>query len=112
MLIRQLPPESALSTELRLERGSAPAAPGQEPDPEVEQWSRTEHLLAAVKDELAALRHAFITANSKHKPRWKPEPTPRPGVKPKRKRPRLDEAQVGALERYLEQMQIEAAPDN
>jgi len=70
-----------------------------------------EHLLAAVKDELTALRFAFISKNSKHKPKWRPEPTPRPGVKPKRKKkPRLNEAQQNALALYLERMQGE--PDN
>jgi hypothetical protein len=110
VLIQQLPPESALSTAIRLERGDVP--PSHESDPESEQWSRVEHLLAAVKDELSALRFAFISANSKHKPKWKPEPTPRPGVKPKRKRPRLNEAQVGALETYLDLVQGEGNSDN
>jgi len=103
VLIEQLPPESALSTQLRLEIGDAP--PGHDHDPETEQWSRTEHLLAAVKDELTALRYSYTAAHSKQRPRWKPAPTPRPGVKSKKKRSRLNNAQVDALAAHLERTQ-------
>jgi hypothetical protein len=105
VLVRQLPPESAVSTELRLEQGDAP--PTTDHDPETEQWSRTEHLLAAIRDELNSLRWAFISSKAKQKPKWKPEPTPRPGVKPKRKRPRLNQTQTSALAQYLERTQGE-----
>jgi hypothetical protein len=111
VLIEQLPPESAMATELRLLQGSAP--PGADHDPETEQWSRVEQLLAAVKDELTALRFAFISSKSKHKPRWKPTPTPRPGVRPKRKkRPKLTQDQVGSLAAYLARTQGEPQDNN
>lgn len=108
VLIGQLPPESALSAALRKEHGdTASVLPS---DPDSEQWSRAEQLLAAVKDELTALRWAYQASKSKHRPKWKPEPTPRPGVRSKRKRPRLSQGQVNALELYLDRVQ--GAPDN
>lgn len=112
MLIPQLPPESATATQIRLAQGDAGIAFEREHDPETEQWSRVEHLLASVKDELAAFRFAYATTHSKHKPKHKFEPTPRPGVKPKRKRkPRLSQGQVNALELYLDTMQGEPEPE-
>lgn len=106
MLITQLPPESATATLQRLEAPPGPPAKA-EHDAEHEQWSRLEQLLAAVKDELQALRYSYISAHSKHPPRWKPTPTPRPGVKPKRARKALTENQVDALEAYLARTQGE-----
>lgn len=107
MLVKQLPPESATATVQRLEAPPAPPRKGVTDDAEHEQWSRAEQLIAAVKDELQALRHSYISAHSKHPPKWKPTPTPRPGVKPKRARKALTEEQVGALEAYLAQAQGE-----
>lgn len=107
MLITQLPPESATATLQRLEAPPGPPAKAAEHDAEHEQWSRPEQLLAAVKDELQALRYSYISAHSKHPPRWKPTPTPRPGVKPKRARKALTENQVDALEAYLARTQGE-----
>lgn len=74
-------------------------------DPETEQWSRDQHLLAALKDELSALRYSYLSAHMKRPPKWKPEPTPRPGVVPTKRRPQLNEAQVSALEAHLAKTQ-------
>jgi hypothetical protein len=48
-------------------------------DPEPERWSRQEQLLAALVDELRALRHVTVSVNSEHPPKWDVEPIPRPG---------------------------------
>lgn len=104
VLIRQLPPESATATLQRLEN-PAPPVKAQQHDAEHEQWSRAEQLLAAVKDELVALRYSYLSKNSKHRPNWKPTPTPRPGVKPKRARRAAKPQQVSALGAYLDRTQ-------
>lgn len=87
------------------------AASEEEHDPESEQWSRAEHLIAAVRDELQSIRYMYERTHGKHKPKWTPSPTPRPGVKPKRKkRPKLDAQQAAALRDYLARTQ--GAPDD
>lgn len=98
----QLPPESAVATILRVEAGNNPGPPA-ERDPELEQWSRVEHLLAAVRDELHYLRHAFVQSKAgKTKLKWKPEPLPRPGVKQSKKREVLVEPQIDLLWAHLQ----------
>lgn len=85
VLFKQLPPESATSTALRL--AAPPGVVNAEHDPEIEQWSRVEQLLAAIRDEMHFLRWAYGAAHSgKQKPKWKPEPLPRPGVSPRKKK--------------------------
>lgn len=75
-------------------------------DPEVEQWSRVEHLLAAIRDELHFLRFSYSSVHAgKHKLKWKPEPLPRPGVAPtKKKRENLSNPQVDLLIAHLDAM--------
>lgn len=55
-----------------------------EHDVEGEAWSRLEHLLAAVRDEIHLLDVHFQQVNFKGKPKF--EPMPRPGVKTKSKK--------------------------
>lgn len=107
MLVRQLPAESATATVLRLrvredaERGEAqPPAPH---DPETEQWSRAEQLIASVRDELHILRWLYTSyhADRAHRPKWKPDPLPRPGMSPVRKRKALQPEQQSLLAQYL-----------
>lgn len=74
-------------------------------DPETEQWSRVEQLLASVRDELHYLRHAFMQSKSTRTLRWKPEPLPRPGVAPRRRRGPATDAQLNALEAHLARTQ-------
>lgn len=59
-----------------------------EHDPEGERWSRVEHLLAALIDTQRQSLHAFFLANSdgKGKKPTAPEPVPRPGVKPRKRK--------------------------
>jgi hypothetical protein len=106
-LVSQLPPESATATILRVERQNSDIPmPTAEPDHEVEQWSRVEHLLAAVRDELHFLRHSYVQAHAgKTKLKWKPEPLPRPGVKNKKKREVLADPQIETLWAHLQRTQ-------
>ena len=106
-LVSQLPPESAIATILRVEAAKNPApAPAREPDHETEQWSRVEHLLAAIRDELHYLRFAYGQVHKgKTKLKWKPEPLPRPGIAPKKKREVLVEPQVELLWAHLQKTQ-------
>lgn len=105
--MRQLPPESATATALRLE-GSGLVPTGPPPDPDAEQWSRVEHLLAAIRDEAHFLRYSYLSSHSKHSLRWKPEPLPRPGIKPKKKREALTSPQANALYDHLRRTQYAA----
>lgn len=82
-----------------------PTAAKGEHDAEAEQWSRMEQLLAAIKDELQVLRYTYIASKQKKKPRWKPTPTPRPGVKAPRERATLKPEQYDALAAHLARTQ-------
>lgn len=104
-LVSQLPPESAIATLMRVEaQKNPPTGPAREPDYDSEQWSRVEHLLAAVRDELHYLRHAYVQAHAgKTRLKWKPEPLPRPGIKKStKKREPLVEPQVEMLWAHLQ----------
>lgn len=90
MLVGRLPPESATATALRVARSKLlPEADTEarqpERDPESEQWSRMEHLLAAANDQLQALRWITELGISHQSPKWEITPTLRPGIKPKKK---------------------------
>lgn len=92
-LIRHLPPESATKTALRnnmspaeMELASKGADPARGP------WSHMEMLVAAQSDTLRWILHILLLSNGGKS--QKPEPTPRPGVSPKR--PKLSAAQAQA----------------
>lgn len=116
MLVSQLPPESATATALRVEASERPveasAGVALPADPEREQWSRAEQLLASVRDELHFLRYSYTVAHSakNKKPKWTPEPLPRPGVKRKKQRDVLNQPQVDTLWAHLQATQ--QVPDN
>lgn len=78
VLIGQLPAESATATAMRLAAPDEGEAP--EHDPDTEQWSRAEHLMAAMIDELLRLRWLTQAVHSAKQPSWSPEPVPRPGL--------------------------------
>jgi hypothetical protein len=63
-LIRRLPADSQLSREVNGDSA---------------EWSRTDHLLAVVADQLAHLQWAYATVHSDSEPP-KPAPISRPGV--------------------------------
>lgn len=112
VLITQLPPESATATRLRVMAEEDPEEfedlVSEEPDPENEQWSRVEHILASIRDEIHALRWQYSSAHSgKQRLKWKPEPLPRPGVKPAKRKVRLNEQQTGLLAAHLARTQPE-----
>ncbi len=83
--IGQLPPESATALAMRNAAKDDPTfekyVPEVEHDPESEQWSRQEHLLAMIRDELVTYRWVWSQSKQKQKLKWKPDPLPRPGVR-------------------------------
>lgn len=94
-LIRHLPSESAFKTAMRnkmttaeIERASKGA------DPSQGQWSHLEMLIASQGDTLRWIAYILAAANG-GKPK-KPEPTPRPGVSPKRRHLSASQAQARA----------------
>lgn len=80
VLVSQLPPESATSTALRVDIDPDDLSDVSDYDPEGEQWSRAEHLIASVRDELHALRHHYLQSHSNSPIQWQPDPLPRPGI--------------------------------
>jgi len=92
---------------MRLERSNDPAPTfGPPPNPEAEQWSRVEHLLAAVRDELHYMRHAYSQAHSRQRLKWRPEQLPRPGISSRKpKRAAITAEQTALLERHLHAVQ-------
>lgn len=105
VLISQLPPESATATALRLDPREVIAEDAPLHDPETEQWSRVEQLLAGVRDEVLALRWVYSSVHSKAPLKWKPDPLARPGVTPKGKRAQTDNKQAELLWAHLNRAQ-------
>jgi len=110
VLVRQLPPESALSAEQRVAfnklsegvRNELEAEAEAAKDYEAEQWSRVEQLIAAVRDELHFLRHDYEKAHSKGSLKWKAHPLPRPGVAPPKKKRKATRAELDILWMHLQ----------
>lgn len=110
MLIAQLPPESATAAALRLDARDDPdgAIEVEQPrDPETEQWSRVEQLLAGIHDELHIVRYLYTAAHADPKKpiSWKPERLPRPGVAVVEQRPAMLPAQQAMLAAHLARTQ-------
>lgn len=110
MLIAQLPPESATAAALRQDARDAPDAPAavEEPrDPEAEQWSRVEQLLAGIHDELHIVRWLYTSAHADPKKpvTWTPERLPRPGVAAVLKAPPMLPEQQAMLAAHLARTQ-------
>ncbi|MFG2292056.1 hypothetical protein [Streptomyces sp. NPDC048603] len=80
MLVEHLPPESATKTEIRNAVGADEVAAHGEYRPDLGQWSATEMMLAAIRDELMLSRYVAIAAAGGKPPEF--HPTPRPGVPP------------------------------
>lgn len=77
VLVDALPPESATKAEV-MESLPPEMWAGRE-QTEWGPWSRTDHLLAQLSDQLAQLRWVTVAAHSTRAPD-QPEPMPRPGV--------------------------------
>lgn len=106
MILRRLPPESQFKSDLRdslvIDWDSLP-----EPDPNVHgPWTRGDMLMARVGDLLA---HWLWMNSESAKNTPPPEPTSRPGVKPRKKVTPLN-ARTLAYFRYLEEHQGAAPP--
>lgn len=86
-LIRHLPPESAVKTELRNAMSDAEIKRlAEEADPSQGQWSHAEMLIASLIDAVRANTYVLQRVNGgKGKA---PEPVPRPGVPSKKRRKR------------------------
>jgi hypothetical protein len=90
VLVRALPPESATVTALRQVTEFESDV---ERDPEAEQWSRVEHLLAGVIDAVHQHSWIYVSAHSDRAPD-RPPPLPRPGVAPKKTRLTITQAEL------------------
>lgn len=115
VLVRQLPPESATATALRVETLNDPEAQEMAAavrDVEAEQWSRDQQLLASVRDELHIFRWFYTWAHSDKRPKWDPEPLERPGVSASKKKPALDSGQHSMLAAHLAHTQGDNATYN
>jgi hypothetical protein len=96
VLYDQLPAESATATAIRNSVQPDELAERREAsDPTRAPWSSTDHLLAAVIDELRMSNYLFASANSKQR-QPKPEMVARPGVsgKPVKNRHSIEEMKV------------------
>ncbi|WP_210637228.1 DUF5361 domain-containing protein [Streptomyces sp. GESEQ-13] len=93
VLIQHLPPESATWTALRNAADPAElAAQAEKGEPEKGRWSQTEQLLALVADRVARLEWVLLCVNTEKKSKRPdpPEPIRRPGVAPRKKKPKLN----------------------
>lgn len=88
VLVRQLPPESATATAMRVKAGpDATADAADAGDPAEGRWSHEEMLLASAVDAVRRVEWAIIAVNSERgKAPKQPEPMPRPGVGVKRRK--------------------------
>ncbi|MFI8206901.1 hypothetical protein [Streptomyces sp. NPDC085937] len=93
VLIQRLPPESATWTALRNAADPADLAEQAEKgEPEKGRWSQLEQLVAIVADRVAHLEWALWSVNIEKKSQRPdpPEPLRRPGVGPRKKKPKLN----------------------
>jgi hypothetical protein len=100
VLIQHLPPESATWTALRNAMSPdelAGQAGGGEP--EKDRWSQQEQLLALVADRLARVEWVLwcVNIDKKSKRPDPPEPIRRPGAKPRKAKPKLNENSANRL---------------
>jgi len=97
VLIQHLPSESATWTALRNDLSEDELAEqAEQGEPEKAAWSQMEQLTAALVDAVRRVEYVLVLANSDSngKKPDPPEPIKRPGAKPRRPKPKLDE--VGA----------------
>ncbi|AWT42551.1 MULTISPECIES: hypothetical protein [Streptomyces] len=105
VLIQRLPPESATWTALR--NTMTPEELAEQADkgePERAPWSQLEQLVALVADRVAHLEWALWTVNIEQKSKRPdpPEPIRRPGAKPRRAKPKLNESSADRLFKLLQ----------
>ena len=73
-------------TALRAEHPEAATEASEQADPADRPWSADQMLLAAVIDSVRYLAWMFAAVHFKDAPKSPPEPVPRPGTAPKRRR--------------------------
>ncbi|MFE9735488.1 hypothetical protein ACFYO9_34095 [Streptomyces sp. NPDC005863] len=95
VLIQHLPPESSTMTALRNELTDEELAEQAENgEPERGRWSQLEQLTASVLDAVKRLEYVTVCSNVEHKRDRPepPEPTARPGAKPRKPKPKITDA--------------------
>lgn len=81
--LRNLPPESAFKTAVRIDAPKGDGTGSSTADdykPENERWSRLEMLVADLIDRVTSLQHSFLQANGAKKLPKEPPRVRRPGV--------------------------------
>jgi murein L,D-transpeptidase YcbB/YkuD len=103
VLIQHLPSESSTWTALRNAMSEEELAEqADKGEPEKARWSQLEQLVAASLDATRRVEWAVLAVNTEKAKRPKPpEPTPRPGAKPVRSKPKLTDVQAQDLFRII-----------
>jgi hypothetical protein len=84
VLLRHLPPESALNTAIRNDASESELARSSaQSDPTQGRWSATDSMLASILDEIRMGNWAYVQVHSEQSVR-RPEPIRRPGVSGRR----------------------------
>ncbi|MFJ3289996.1 hypothetical protein ACIPMW_32510 [Streptomyces sp. NPDC086669] len=105
VLIQHLPPESATWTALRNSMDATELAKqAEQGQPEKGRWSQQEQLLALVADRLARVEWVLWCVNIEQKSKRPdpPEPIRRPGARPRKAKPKLNETSAGRLFQLLQ----------
>jgi hypothetical protein len=92
ILIQHLPPESSTMTAMRnLLSDEELTEQAEKGEPEKGRWSQLEQLAASVLDAVRRLEYVTICANTEKKSDRpdQPEPTARPGAKPRKPKPKI-----------------------
>ncbi|MGW2228283.1 hypothetical protein [Streptomyces formicae] len=92
VLIQHLPPESSTMTALRNQLSDEELAEQADTgEPEKGRWSLLEQLTASLLDAVRRLEYVTICANTEKKSDRPdpPEPTARPGAKPRKPKPKI-----------------------
>jgi hypothetical protein len=109
VLIKFLPPESAVNTALRNDTPADVMAAGA-PDQAAAPWSRVETLLAMVVDEIRTLTWATVQSSTE-KTIPKPDPVVRPGVSPGRRLRVLSMTDAQRLDPRLRGLSVDEAQE-
>lgn len=104
VLIQRLPAESVTMTALRnLLSDEELAEQAEKGEPEKGRWSQLEQLTASVLDAVRRLEHVYICSHVEHKRDQPepPEPTRRPGAKPRRPKAAMSDQAAERLFQFI-----------